>query len=58
MDKEFKKDKIILAVKNSIANNASIDSYDGTILSLSLDSLDVDHIAEAVAEEVLAMFNN
>lgn len=58
MNKDFAKNKIILAVKNNIANQSSIESYDGVVVRISLDSLDIDHIAEDIAEEVMAMFNN
>lgn len=57
MNKDFAKNKIILAVKNNIANQSSIESYDGVVVRISLDSLDIDHIAEDIAEEVMAMFN-
>ena len=47
------KDKIILTVKNAIADNAEIDVDTDTVTT---DGNGVDHIAEQIAEEVYEMF--
>lgn len=47
------KDKIILTVKNVIADNAEIDVDTDTVTT---DGNGVDHIAEQIAEEVYEMF--
>lgn len=51
------KDKIILAVKTVIANEASVDTKDGETIGLYLESNDVDHIAEQVANDLSAEEN-
>lgn len=48
------KDKIILAVKTVIANEASVETEDGKTIGLYLESNDVDHIAEQVADDLSA----
>ena len=53
MKEEQIKDKIILTVKNAIADNADIDVDTDTVTT---DCNGVDHIAEQVAEEVYKMF--
>lgn len=47
------KDKIILTVKNAIADNAEIDIDTDTVTT---NGNGVDHIAEQIAEEVYEMF--
>ena len=47
------KDKVILTVKNAIADNAEIDVDTDTVTT---DGNGVDHIAEQIAEEVYEMF--
>ena len=47
------KDKVILTVKNAIADNADIDIGTDTVTT---DCNGVDHLAEQVAEEVYKMF--
>lgn len=51
------KDKIILAVKTVIANEASVETEDGKTIGLYLESNDVDHIAEQVADDLSAEEN-
>ena len=46
------KDKIILAVKEAIANNAEAVDCDYDIIEIDCD--DVDHIAEQVADTLIA----
>ena len=48
------KDSIILLVKECIAANVSIQSEKGVPIGLFLDDNDVDHVAEEVAERLLA----
>lgn len=50
------KDKIILTVKNAIADNAEIDIDTDTVTTVTTDGNGVDHIAEQIAEEVYEMF--
>lgn len=48
------KDKIILSVKNAIANNAEVVFATGDYSYAEIDYDDVDHIAEQVADALLA----
>ena len=51
------KDKIILAVKTVIANEASVETEDGETIGLYLESNNVDHIAQQVADDLSAEEN-